>query len=175
MDYDFYLDKFQKSADKINRKLLSKIQLEIAVGITLDSVVLKFFKSRWANDEKDPINDETRIFFSIWVNSNTVKKGRIYYNIHALKLRKLKGYKIASRAFADKFRSDFNKYEDNWENVSVEFGPLTLMQGWCELKLEDIENTVVSLAYKFFEIEYLIDKTLKEFENPNHKTILGSS
>lgn len=169
MDYDFYLNKFQKSADLLDKKLISEKQLEIAVGITLDSVVLKLYKKKWANDQLDPINSKTRIFFAIWVNESTIKENKIFYNIHALKLRELKGHFIVSREFVNSFRRDFEKIQDVWKNVSVKFGPLTLMEGWNELDIENIENTIISLAYNFVKIEYLIDKALKPFEKPNYK------
>ncbi len=170
MDYDFYLEKFRNSFDYIDKELLTEKQLEIDVGITLDSVVLKLYKKQWASDKADPINAKTRIFFAIWVNDKTIKQEKIFYNIHALKLRKLKGYSIVSREFADKFRRDFKKTKTEWENVSLKFGPLTLMEGWNKLDVETVENTILNLANKFIKIEYLIDKTLKNFENPNRKT-----
>lgn len=173
MDYDFYLDKFQKSAERLDKKLLLDKQLELTVGITLYSVVLKLYKKRWTSDHADPINAKTRIFFAVWVNDNTIKQGKLYYNIHALKLRELEGYSIVSREFADKFRSDFKKYQDDWENVNVKLGPLTLMEGWNKLNPDTIENTIIHLASNFLKIEYLIDNTLNTFKtqfvNQNHQ------
>lgn len=104
MGSDFYLDKFQNAANQVNKKLLKEKQLEMVVGITLNSVVLKLYKKQWANDQTDPVNSKTRIFFAIWVNDDTLKVQKIYYNIHALKLRELKGYSITSGAFANHFR-----------------------------------------------------------------------
>lgn len=169
MDYTFYLDKFKKSADQLDKKLLAEKQLEINVGITLDSVVLKLYKKAWASDKSDPVNAKTRIFFAIWVNDKTIKQSKIFYNIHALKLRELKGYSIVSSEFANKFRSDFKKNQEEWENVSVKFGPLTLMEGWNDLDIENIEETIINLANNFIKIEPLIDKTLKTFKKPNPK------
>ena len=81
-----------------------------------------------------------------------------------MKLRQLKGYSISSREFANSFRNDFQKYEQDWENISVKFGPLTLMEGWIELKEENLENSILKLANNFLKIEYLIDKTLENFK-----------
>lgn len=164
MDYEYYLEKFRKSADQIDKKMLRKKHLEINIGVTLNSVVLKLYKTEWTNDKTDPINAKTRIFFAIWVNDETIKRNKVFYNIHALKLRELNGYSITSRAFANSFREDFMKFERNWKNVSVEFGPLTLMEGWEHFKNENLENSILKLADNFLSIEYLIDKTLKKFE-----------
>jgi hypothetical protein len=164
MNYEYYLEKFRKSADRIDKKMLKEKHLEIYVGVTLNSVVLKLYKTEWTNDKTDPINAKTRIFFAIWVNDETIKRNKVFYNIHALKLRELKGYSITSRAFADNFREDFMKFERNWKNVNVKFGPLTLMEGWEHFENENLENNIEKLANNFSSIEYLIDNTLKKFE-----------
>lgn len=164
MDYEYYLEKFRKAAELLDKKMLNEKHLEINVGITLNSVCLKLYKKEWANDKTDPINSKTRIFFSIWLNENTIQENKVFYNIHALKLRLIKEYSINSREFANGFRRDFKKYEQNWENISVKFGPLTLMEGWTELKEENLENNILKLANNFLKIEYLIDKTLENFK-----------
>ena len=164
MDYKSYLSTFQDAADKLDKNLLRSKSLEVAVGITLESVFLKLYKREWTNDAADPMNAKTRIFFSIWLNEKTLKSGRIYYNIHALKLRHLKGYSIASREFAETFRTAFKTYQDHWNNVSVQFGPLTLMEGWEELNKDDMETIVTKLASNFLQMDHLIDKTLETYK-----------
>ncbi|MEP7197099.1 MAG: hypothetical protein ABI851_11325 [Saprospiraceae bacterium] len=164
MDIKHYLDKFNKSADRLDKKQLNQKELEVSVDLVLDSVCLKLFKRAWTNDTNKPLTAEARIFFSVWINDKTLKENKVYYNIHALKLRKLNTYAILSRAFADNFRNKFKKYQNNWENVSTKFGPLTLMEGWVEFEEENLENIVFGFAEKFIEIEQLMDQTLKEFE-----------
>jgi hypothetical protein len=163
MDYEFYLSKFRKSADQLDKKRLNEKQLEIFVGVVLNSVGLKLYKKEWSSDKIDPVNSRSRIFFSIWVNDDTLIENKILYNIHAFKLRELKGYSITSREFAINFRKDFEKHRGNWENVSVKFGPLTLMEGWKNFDVNNLENSIVTLSNNFLEIEYLIDKTLEAF------------
>jgi hypothetical protein len=169
MDFENYLDKFQKAADKLDKRLLDKKEVEAAVGIYLDSVFLKLYKKSWANEFQDPLTSESRIFFSVWINDTAIREHKIFYNIHALKLRKLKGYLIESRKFADAFRNGFKKFEHQWKNVSVKFGPLTLMEGWSKIDLEDFQDEILELANNFLEIEQLVDKTLVEFKNKEQR------
>ncbi|SEG20915.1 hypothetical protein SAMN05421847_1742 [Halpernia humi] len=165
MNAHFYQNEFQKVANQLDKKILSKKNLEVAVvNFVEDSLVLKLYKKAWANDFENPISSESRIFFSVWISDATLKEQKILYNIHALKLRKLNGFKIESRKFADLFRAKFKVFKPQWENVSVDFGPLTLMQGWVNFNSESLENDVLKLANQFFEIEHLIEETLSNFK-----------
>lgn len=164
MDTSFYLQKFQKAADQLDKKLLNKKQIEVAVGVVLNSVFLKLYKRSWATPLQNPLTAESRIFFSIWINDSAIEEQKILYNIHAFKLRHLKGYSIQSRKFANVFRDAFKDFEHKWQNVSVKFGPLTLMEGWLKLDLEDFQDDILALANDFLEIEYLVDDTLAHFK-----------
>jgi hypothetical protein len=164
MHTSFYIDNFQKIVDQLDSKLLSEKSIEVSVGIYLDSAFIKLYKKSWTSNPQEPLTAESRIFFSIWVNDSTIKKQKIMYNIHALKLRKLKSYSIESRKFADTFRKDFKDYEDQWPNVSLNHGPLTLMEGWLKLDVENFLEDVLKLANNFLQIEHLIDETLNKFK-----------
>ncbi len=165
MDTSFYLDKFQRAADKLDKKLLNKKQVENAVVIYgKNSVVLKLYKKSWTNQFQDPLTSESRIFFSIWISDSSIKEQKLLYNIHALKLRQLKNYSIQSRKFADIFRDRFKPFEHKWKNVSVDFGPLTLMEGWINIDVVNFQNNILELANKFLEIEHLVDDTLAHFK-----------
>jgi hypothetical protein len=164
MDTPFYLESFQKIVDQLDLKLFDEKSIEVSVGIYLDSVVLKLYKNSWTNNPQEPLTAKSRIFFSLWVSDSTIAKQKIMYNIHALKLRELKGYKIQSRKFAETFREDFKEYEQEWQNVSVNHGPLTLMEGSIKLDLENFQEEVLKLANNFLKIEHLIDQTLNRFK-----------
>jgi hypothetical protein len=169
MDFKNYLEKFQKAADQLNKKLPDKEQVEVAVGIYLNSVFLKLYKKSWTNQFQDPLTSESRIFFSVWINDSIIREQKIFYNIHALKLRKLKGYSIESRKFADAFRISFRNFEHKWQNVSVKFGPLTLMQGWVKTDLENFQDEIFGLANNFLEIKHLVDSNLDKFKQVKGK------
>lgn len=100
MDYEFYLKNFEAVFSKMGKDDFADSGIHLFVGIVLDSVVIKAYKKEWSGDIKNPLTADSRIFFSVWINDKTIKKGRLYYNIHALKLRQLKGYKVISRNFA---------------------------------------------------------------------------
>jgi hypothetical protein len=162
METACYLDKFQKSIDQLDQKLFNQKQLELKVGVWLNSAVLKIQKRSWLGDPQTAKPFEGSVFFSTWVNDELIKANKLYYNIHALKLRELTGYAIKSRDFAEAFRARFKPFEKNWPNVSLNFGPLTLMEGWVNIDADDFEGAVASLAVHFLEIAFIIDDLLAE-------------
>ncbi|KFF07697.1 hypothetical protein [Chryseobacterium luteum] len=164
MDYNFYKRNFQEAVEDIFFRQFDDLGLKLSVEEVLESVALKIYKPEWSNDFKSPLNSKSRIFFSVWVNDKTIKEGKLYYNIHALKLRELKGYKISSRNFAEKFRNKFIEYQKEWENADVHFGPLILMEGWINLNIETIQNDIIDLAWNFLKISPVIDDTLDIFK-----------
>ncbi len=165
MDTSFYTDIFKKAAGRLDKKRLAKKKLEAAVVLYKEnSVVLKLYKRSWANESQDPLTSASRIFYSVWVSDATIKEEQLRYNIHALKLRQLKGYSIQSRKFADSFRDRFKVFAHQWENVSVHFGPLTLMEGWIKMDSNHLQENILKLANNFLDIEYLVDDILAGFK-----------
>ena len=164
MLYQDYLNDFELAKNQLNQSLLNEKQLLVWVGFKLDSVVLKLYKKSWTNDEFNPLDASSRIFFSVWLNNVSIAEEKVYYNIHALKLRELKRFNIKSRDFAESFRKDFKNHQADWENVSVDFGPLTLMEGFMKLNPRSVTDAIVELANNFLKIENLIDDTLHSFK-----------
>lgn len=164
MDNEFYLERFRCAAARLDSKLLAAKQLEVWVGVVLESVCLKVFSRQWCSDPEAPLQARSRIFFSVWVNADTIGKGKVYYNIHAFKLRELKGYSISSRNFAEGFRNRFKVEQDKWANVDLNLGPLTLMEGWEQLNPDSLENQVAAWAESFVNCAGLIDSTLESFK-----------
>ena len=165
MDLNFFLNKFKQAADGIDVNLLNQKNLRIDTGIWLNSTVLRLQKERWANKPDEQPQTGAAIFFSIWLNEVTIKKNAIFYNIHALKLRKLSGYNITSRQFAADFRERFKNYRHNWPNVSTDFGPLTLMEGWKQVDIETMQYDILEVAEKFMSIDFMIDELLDNYRS----------
>ena len=89
------------------------------------------------------------------------------YTIHALQMRKLKGYKITSKEFAAAFREKFTAFANQWPNVSMQYGPLTLMEGWVKSAEDHVVTDTIALANLFFPIVVLIDNCLAMFKEGN--------
>lgn len=168
-DFDYYLDQFEKAAKVVNKKIQGKKDIEIQTGIWLNSVVLRLQKKHWANNPYEKPHSGSAIFMGIWIDKEAIANDKLLYNIHALRLRQLNGYALQSRAFATSFREKFKKFEHKWGNVSVDFAPQTLMQGWITLNKEKVQKDVLDLANNFLEVEHLIDKTLSEFKKQTTK------
>lgn len=158
-----YLELFRQCVLDDDAQILKQKNLETATGKYKDAVFLKLYKKEWANPFSDPLTAESRIFFSVWVTPQSVAEKKIWYNIHALKLRKLTGYRIGSREFADRFRSRFVKYQQQWPNLQTDFGPLTLFEGWDHFDEGSFVKKTRSLLIQFTAIEGLIDETLAIF------------
>lgn len=123
--------------------------------------VLKLQKASWTNDPMDRVQNESGIFFSIWIDEDAARRSLAKYNIHALKLRQLKGYSIASREFANDFRNGFAPARNTWPNVSVDYGPLTLMEGWIGVDSNKFEKDILVLMERFIHLSPLIDRLLE--------------
>ncbi|MBB6130246.1 hypothetical protein [Mucilaginibacter lappiensis] len=143
-----------------NRTTLEENQVSSFVGWWHNSWVLKLQKKGWSSSalHENPIH--SGIFFSVWLGEKDLEKSIFNYNIHALKLRALEGYTIKSREFADDFRSAFAHDQSSWKNVSVGYGPLTLMQGYMPLVQESFEKDVDHLVKKFIPLCPIVDQLL---------------
>jgi len=160
MDTAQYLNLFQKATDQLDQSAFAQNQLELKVGVWLNSFVLKIQKPAWQNPNRLPFDGG--IFFSVWINGNSIAESKIHYNVHALKLRELSRYKIQSREFAQAFRLRFKPFEHDWPNVSTTFGPLTLMEGWVKIDMIEMGALIANLATKFLSVQHIIDDLLDE-------------
>jgi hypothetical protein len=98
--------------------------------------------------------------------SDRPRRRRANYNIHALKLRELKRYSLTSIAFARDFRKFFRSSQHRWPNVSLDFGPQTLMQGWMEIRLGKFQRDVLTLLKGFTSVSRIIERLL--ISNSHH-------
>jgi len=126
------------------------------------AVVFKLLKPHWTNDTLPAVSSESGLFFSVWVDEESAAKGRLKYNVHALKLRGLKAYALESRKFAAAFREGFQAERGAWPNVSTDFGPQTLFEGFVEADLPAVESQIVALATAFLPIGRQVDELLSQ-------------
>jgi len=130
-----------------------------------ECAVLSLLKTSWANDG-DLWTQRSKIFFSFWTVEATFGSNQIRYNIHALKLRLLKGYKLESRKFAEQFRARLKPIHAKWPNVSVDYGPLTLMEGYINSPLEECEDAIVAQTKHLPALAKIIDELLEAGRKP---------
>ena len=152
---------FPEIKSRFEQRASAREALICKQGFYKNCFVLKLQKPSWTNDRMDQIRNETGIFFSIWIDERAASRNQANYNIHALKLRQLRGYSITSRNFADDFRKSFASIRDAWPNVSVEYGPLTLMQGWIELDPNTCEGDILALMERFEHVSPIVDRLLE--------------
>jgi hypothetical protein len=158
-----HLAAFTRAAARL-RDTLEAHAIETRVGRWLDSDVLKLFKQHWLVDAVPGGG----VFFSVWIDADALRHGRVNYNIHALKLRDLPGHKIRSRDFASSFRIAFTSSPAAacWPNLSLDHGPQTLLEGWIPLRPDSLESDVVALAERLVSLAPLIDALLAERATP---------
>lgn len=132
--------------------------LVCVTGVFENCPFIKLFRESW-------MAGKAGIFFSVWIDNDSERSRRLHYNIHALKVRQLKAYAITSREFADAFRRKFKAVQRSWPNVRTDYGPLTLMQGWVELRQDGFHKDVLGLLRQFEQVIPLIDDLLKERDN----------
>jgi hypothetical protein len=152
---------FPKIKTRFDERQSGRDGLICKQGFYKDCFVLKLQKASWTNDRMDQVPNKTGVFFSIWMNEKPASKSLANYNIHALKLRQLTGYSITSRDFANDFRNSFASMHAAWPNVSVDYGPQTLMEGWIEVDLKSFEKDMLALMERFKQVSPLIDRLLE--------------
>jgi hypothetical protein len=136
-------------------------------GFHMNCDVLKLQKASWTNDDLSKIgNPKGGIFFSIWITEEGGRRGRADYNIHAIRLRELKGYRLTGNDFCDQFRKRFKRLSGSWPNVNTDGGCLTLFEGWIEIEDKSFVRDVLMLMNRFQEIAPVIDDLLNQRIKP---------
>lgn len=168
MDLSSYRKKFQKAADQLDKKTINRKRIDVSIDVVKDAICLRLYKTAWTNNFQNPMESESKIFFSVWLNGDASKEPKVQYNIQAFKLRQLNGYAIESGNFAEEFRKRFDSGA-HWPNVTTTLGPQTLMEGWQKIDMENLEQQITDLANQFLDIENVIDEVLDTFKKPRAK------
>lgn len=161
---------YQSAFEKARERILGFRKTDVAckTGLWPDDVapkclVLKLLKPHWSNDPPETVGNDCGIFFSAWIDIESLRPNRrLHYNIHALKLRDLPGYKLESRKFAEAFRVAFIAMKGPWPNLSLDHGPQTLIEGFIEVVSSSCESELVGLGMRFFPVIALIDDLLAQ-------------
>ncbi len=137
------------------------------VGRYHGCAVIKLQKPAWTNDSMRKVPNQTGVFFSVWIDPKSIGVAR--YNIHSLKLGKLKHHHIITGDFARAFRRAFARSIKSWPNVRTDYGPQTLMQGWIESHRPRFERDVTALLNRFQLLCPMIDRFLEDCAAPSRR------
>jgi hypothetical protein len=157
-----YLDVFEALKVEHAAKFASQHGLTIKTGFGLDAVLFKLLKATWTTDGPDALVNTNGLFFSVWVDAECEAKGIARYNLHAKKLRAIKGETFAAREFVRAFRAQSGEDLKGWPNVSYPKGPITLFEGSFKLYPHTLQNETLNLAKRFAELTPLLEKLLQE-------------
>ena len=158
------LSEFLAAAKLLDLNIFREKELEIWIGEKLNAQVLKIYNKSWTNDPTNPVEAKTRIFFSVWTTNDLMVRRKLMYTLHSLKIRELPGYRLESRKFAMLFREKLQPVKTSWENIRLDLGPLSLMEGWTTWKEEGMSEKIANLANQFLEIEPLLSEALLKFK-----------
>ncbi|QIF03034.1 hypothetical protein [Roseimicrobium sp. ORNL1] len=157
--YASYLGILENIKDAMSADLMRKHQLRCEAGDWMDSATLKLQKDAWTAG-----GTGQGIFFSVWLGEKELKTRRFNYNIHSLKLGTLPGHVVKPREFASAFREKLEAHPkgSGWPNLSTDYGPQTLMQGWMPLDEATFRQDMESVIERFVGMHDVIDALLLE-------------
>jgi hypothetical protein len=163
VSYAFHLAILESIKDGISTDLMRQHHLRCETGDWMDCAVLKLQKDAWTSGGMGQ-----GIFFSVWLGERELKARRFNYNIHAFKTTSLPGHMVKPREFAAAFREKLNAstQKSAWPNLSTDYGPQTLMQGWIPLDEATFRQDVEGLIERFVNMHDVIDALLLERQKP---------
>jgi hypothetical protein len=132
--------------------------LEIKTGEALGAAILKVLKPSWTTDSTGDILNTNGVFFSVWVDAECEAQSIARYNLHAKKLRFIKGEKFATREFARGFRVQAQDEVASFPNWKYPKGPITLFEG--HIDLNNLHTETEALLIKFEKLVPVLDEML---------------
>ncbi len=140
----------------------SQHDLDIKTGEGLGAAIIKVLKPSWTTDRSNEILNSNGLFFGIWVDAACEAEGIARYNVHAKKLRFIKGQTFAAREFARAFRVQGGDELARWPNLTYPKGPITLFQGHVPLDTATLHAETSALMDRFAALCPFIDRVLAE-------------
>jgi hypothetical protein len=141
----------------------AKHGLDIKTGEGLGAAILKVLKPEWTTDKPGEFLNTNGLFFSVWVDVACEAEGIVRYNLHAKKLRAIKGEKFAAREFVRSFRAQCGEELKDWPNWSYPKGPITLFEGHVPLDLNSLRGDTENLINRFASLTPTLDRLFAEF------------
>jgi hypothetical protein len=155
-----YLDVFAALKREHAETLQTQHGLMIKTGEGMGAAILKLLKPAWTTDGPKEILNTNGLFFSVWVDAECEAKGIVRYNVHAKKLRFIKGEKFAAREFVRNFRNTAKDQMANWPNCTFPKGPITLFQGHIPLRADTLHSDTAKLIDRFAALTPMLDRLL---------------
>ena len=136
--------------------------LDIKTGEGLGAAILKVLKPTWTTDKPSEILNTNGLFFSVWVDAACESEGILRYNLHAKKLRAIKGEKFAAREFVRSFRAQCGEELRSWPNWSYPKGPITLFEGSFPLDEATLGAETSKIISRFAALTPQLDRLLQD-------------
>ncbi len=133
--------------------------LAMKSGEGLGAAIIKVLKPSWTTDPAAEFLNSNGVFFSVWVDEACEANGIARYNLHAKKLRFLKGERFEARQFVRSFRDAMDL--SDWPNASFPKGPITLFEGHVTLNVNSLKAEASGLLDKFANLVPMLDEMLR--------------
>jgi hypothetical protein len=156
-----YLAIFNALKSERETEFQTRHSLTIKTGEGLGAVILKLMKPEWTTDSSDQLLNSNGLFFSVWIDASCEAKGILRYNLHAKKLREIKGQSFAAREFARSFRAQGKDELVDWPNWSYPKGPITLFEGHVTLNADTLRAQTSKLMDHFAKLTPMLDRLLE--------------
>ncbi len=163
-----YLDVFNRLKLEHAAEFQATHGLLIKTGEGLGAAILKLLKPSWTTDSPDVLLNTNGLFFGVWVDADCESKGIARYNVHAKKLRYIKGQTFAAREFARSFRVQGGDELANWPNFTYPKGPITLFQGHVPLDIDTLYAETAALMDRFAALCPFIDHVFAHAGSASH-------
>ncbi len=134
--------------------------LVIKSGEGMGAAILKVLKPAWTTDPPDQFLNTNGLFFSVWVDAACKKQKRARYNLHAKKLRTIKGEAFAAREFARMFRAEASATLQTWPSAVYPKGPITLFEGHFHLDRRTLDAEAGTVLDRFVAMVPMIERQL---------------
>jgi hypothetical protein len=155
-----FLDIFANLADARADELRARHGLVVKASAGLGAAIIKLLKPSWTTDAPELFLNTNGLFFSVWVDEACVAHRRARFNLHAKKLRSIKGEAFPAREFARSFRAEAGDALKAWPAIVYPKGPITLFEGHVPLHAQTLHAETSALLDRFIEMLPLIDRML---------------
>jgi hypothetical protein len=155
-----YSDIFSAVAAARADALRAEHGLTCKAGEALGAAILKVLQPEWTTDAPELFLNTNGLFFSIWVDAACERERHVRYNLHAKKLRHLKGDAFPAREFVRDFRLAVRDDLLSWPAIVYPKGPITLFEGHIRLDANTLDADASALIDRFVALTPVVNRLL---------------